>query len=82
MIAFYLAQLVVAQQALLSPRHIIFGGGVRSTPNLLEHLGVQSQLLAGSYFGTRDYAQVIVAPLLGEQVGLLGALALALEASS
>ena len=34
-IAYYLAQMIVAQQAMLSPRVIIMGGGVLATPGLL-----------------------------------------------
>lgn len=81
-IAFYLAQLVVAQQALFSPRRIIVGGGVAKTPELLDRVRRESERLARGYFGTEDYARLIVQPGLGEQAGLLGGLALALRASS
>lgn len=79
-VAYYLAQLVVAQQALLSPRRIVLGGGVLGTPGLLDRIRQQSARLAGGYFGTDDYATLIVAPGLDDRAGLLGALALAKRA--
>jgi fructokinase len=81
-IAFYLAQLVIAQQALLSPRRIVFGGGVMATPGLLERVRVHAATMAHNYFGstTADYDTLIVAPALGTRAGLLGALALAQRA--
>lgn len=80
-IAFYLAQLVVAQQALLSPRRIVLGGGVMATPLLIDRVRAEAQRLAGEYFGTPDYAALIVPPALGDRAGLLGALALAQRAA-
>ncbi|WP_336968970.1 ROK family protein [Sphingobium aromaticiconvertens] len=81
-IAHYLAQLVIAQQALLSPRRIIFGGGVMDTSGLLQRVRDQAAILAADYFGvaTIDYDALIVSPALGDQVGLMGALALAQRA--
>jgi fructokinase len=79
-IAFYLAQLVVAQQALLSPDRIVFGGGVTNAPGLLDCIRHHSERLSAGYFGTEDYTRLIVAPTLGERAGLLGGLALALKA--
>lgn len=74
-IADYLAQLVVAQQAILSPRRIVFGGGVLATPGLLDRVRARARALGSGYFG--DDSGLIVAPGLGERAGLLGALALA-----
>lgn len=81
-IASYLAQLVIAQQALLSPRRIVFGGGVLSTPGLLERIRAQSAVFAHDYFGSTsaEYETLVVAPMLGARAGLLGALALAQRA--
>lgn len=79
-VAFYLAQLVIAQQALLSPHRIVFGGGVTNAPGLLDRIRRQSERLSGGYFGTEDFTRLIVAPALGEHAGLLGGLALALKA--
>lgn len=79
-IADYLAQLVVAQQAILSPRRIVLGGGVMGTPGLLDGVRARAGELAAGYFGDGDPAQLIVAPGLGDRAGLLGALALAQRA--
>lgn len=80
-VAFYLAQLVVAQQAILSPRRIVLGGGVMATPGLVDRIRAQAERLAGGYFGTADYAALVVPPALGDRSGLLGALALAQRAA-
>lgn len=79
-IAFYLAQLVVASQALMSPRRIVLGGGVLGAPGLLDRVRAQAAHLAGGYFGTDDYDRLVVSPGLGDRAGLLGALALAQRA--
>jgi fructokinase len=78
-VACYLAQLVVAQQALLSPRRIIFGGGVMATPGLLQRVRDTAAILAADYFGVpaADYDALVIPPGLGDQAGLMGALALA-----
>lgn len=80
-VAWYLGQLVVAQQAMLSPRRIVMGGGVLETPGLLDRIRVAAERHANGYFATADYAELIVAPGLGDRAGLLGALALAQAAS-
>lgn len=80
-IAFYLAQAVVAQQALLSPRRIVLGGGVMHTPGLLGRIRNTAAQLGNGYFGpAADYETLIVEPGLGTRSGLLGALALAMAA--
>jgi len=79
-IAYYLGQLVVAQQAILSPRRIVMGGGVLATPGLIDRVRAQARDLANGYYGTEDYARLVVAPGLGDKAGLLGALALAQRA--
>jgi fructokinase len=76
-IAYYVAQLLVAQMALLSPCRIVLGGGVFDTPGLLDRVRTITGRLAAGYFGAEDYASLIVAPGLGSRAGLLGALALA-----
>ena len=71
-IGWYLGQLAVAIQTVISPRRIIFGGGVMVTPGLLNR--VQASAIALG----RDYVTMIIAsPALGDQAGLLGGLALA-----
>ncbi|WP_333977822.1 ROK family protein [Sphingomonas aerolata] len=79
-VAYYLAQLVVAQQALLSPRRIVLGGGVLGTPGLLDRVRDHAARMANGCFGTPIAATLIVAPGLGDRAGLLGALALAQRA--
>lgn len=71
-VAWYLGQLAMSVQAVLSPRRIIFGGGVMATPGLLEAMRGEAVRLA------KDYVTIIIeAPALGDQAGLLGGLALA-----
>ncbi|MEK6637606.1 MAG: ROK family protein [Pseudomonadota bacterium] len=71
-VAWYLGQLAMSVQAVLSPRRIIFGGGVMATPGLLEAMRSEALRLA------KDYVTIIIEPpALGDQAGLLGGLALA-----
>lgn len=79
-VAFYLAQLVIAQQALLSPERIVLGGGVMATPGLIDRIRATAANLANGYFGVDDYAALIAPPALGDEAGLRGALALAIDA--
>ncbi len=79
-IAYYLAQLAVALQALLSPQRIVVGGGVMATPGLIDCVRAEAVRLSGDYFGCRDIATLIVPTGLGDRSGLLGALALAQKA--
>ncbi|NEX93441.1 ROK family protein [Caulobacter sp. 17J65-9] len=78
-IASYLAQLVITQQAVLAVRRVILGGGVMDTPGLLERVRRQAAVLAGGYFGpaASDYEALVVRPGLGDRSGVLGALRLA-----
>ncbi|MGL5837016.1 MAG: ROK family protein, partial [Sphingorhabdus sp.] len=80
MIAWYLAQIVVTMQAIFEPGRIIFGGGVMATPGLIENVRVQAAKLGGDYFRS-DAGEIVVSPGLGDDAGLLGALALAHRAS-
>lgn len=80
-IAFYLAQAVIAQQALLSPRRIVLGGGVMQTPGLIGRVREAAARLGNGYFcASADYEALVVEPGLGTRSGLLGALALAMAA--
>ncbi len=75
-IAWYLAQAVIAVQAMFEPGRIVLGGGVMGTPGLLERVQAQADVLGNGYFrGTAS--EIVVLPGLGERSGLLGALALA-----
>ena len=79
-IAWYLAQFAVTLQAVMEPGRIVLGGGVMGTPGLLDLIRAEATRLGGGYFrGQAD--QVIVAPGLGDRAGLLGALALAMDAA-
>ncbi len=80
MIAWYLAQLAVNMQAIFEPDRIIFGGGVMGTPDLLQRIRGFASELGGGYFRS-DIENILVPPALGDDVGLLGALALALSIS-
>jgi fructokinase len=75
-ISWYLAQAICSFQAILEPGRIIMGGGVMGTPGMLERVRIEAALLGKGYF-VGDPAEVVVPPTLGDQAGLLGALALA-----
>jgi fructokinase len=75
-VAWYLAQMVVTLQAIMEPGRVILGGGVMATPGLIERVRATAAELGKGYFrGTAN--AVVVSPGLGDQAGLLGALALA-----
>lgn len=80
-IAHYLAQSVVAQQAILSPQRIVLGGGVMQTPGLLGRVREAAARLGNGFFcASAEYETLVVDPGLGIRSGLLGALALAMDA--
>lgn len=75
-IAWYLGQFVATIQAMLSPRRIVLGGGVLATPGLLARIRHEAAEAGQGYFpGVPE--DIIVAPGLGDNAGLCGALALA-----
>ena len=76
MIAWYLAQAAATLQAIFEPAKIILGGGVMETNGLLDRVRVAATQASGKYF-TGDPQMLIVAPSLGADAGILGALALA-----
>lgn len=80
-IAFYLAQLVVSMQAVFEPGRIILGGGVMGTAGLIDRVREVAARLAAGYFVSRA-EEIVTLPGLGDRSGLLGALALAMRASS
>ncbi|TKD50001.1 ROK family protein [Sphingomonas baiyangensis] len=81
-IAWYLAQLAIALQALFSCERLVMGGGVLATPGLLTRIREQADALNASYFGTPgEGAPWIVAPGLGDAAGLRGALLMAEDAA-
>jgi fructokinase len=75
-IAYYLGQLCVALQAIAAPNRIILGGGVGKSPGLIENVRAAATVQGGDYFAV-NFADIIVAPGLGENSGLLGAFELA-----
>jgi fructokinase len=81
MIAWYLAQAVATFQAVLEPARIILGGGVMDAPGLLDRIRSEATTASGGYFaGVAE--EIIVPPALGDNAGLLGALALTLVESN
>jgi fructokinase len=65
---------------MLEPNRIILGGGVMDTPGLIERVRETAVRLGASYFRSRA-DQIVVPPALGDRAGLLGALALAMDAA-
>lgn len=78
-IAWYLAQLCVTLQSIMEPGRIVLGGGVMGTPGLLAKVRAEAARLGSSYFRGKA-EEVIVAPGLGDEAGLMGGLALAQDA--
>lgn len=78
-IAWYLAQAVVTFQAIMEPARIVLGGGVTATPGLIDKVREEAVRTGAGYFAG-DPREVVVTPGLGGNSGLLGALAVALEA--
>lgn len=83
LIADYLGQLVANLVLVLSPDRVVIGGGVGKTPGLLA--AVHGRMLArlGGYLADPmlEHMEFIVAPRLGDDAGLTGALFLAAEAA-
>lgn len=80
--AFYIAQGIVNFILTLSPEKIILGGGVMKQSQLFPKIRREVVLLLKDYLQTNeiliDMDNYILAPKLGENAGLLGALALTL----
>jgi fructokinase len=83
--AYYLALGVVNFICTLSPRRIVMGGGVMRQPRLLSLVRQQVLRLLNNYVRApvilESIEEYIVAPGLGQQAGVLGALALAERAA-
>lgn len=77
-IAWYVARAVQTFQAILEPGAIILGGGVMQTEGLLDMVREEAARAHAGYFRGNP-REIIVAPRLGQDLGLLGALALALS---
>ena len=79
-VAYYLAQMAVTLQSVMEPGRIIFGGGVLGAPGLLARVQNEAVRLGKGYFrGAAN--EIITAPRLGDMSGLLGGLALAMDAA-
>ncbi|MBU6268332.1 MAG: ROK family protein [Sphingomonadales bacterium] len=79
-IAWYIGRALATFQAVMEPARIVLGGGVMGTPGLLERVRMETAAAGAGYFvGKAD--DVVVAPGLGADSGLLGALALVLSAA-
>lgn len=68
-----------------SPQRIVLGGGVMQQTGLLDRVRREVQGIINGYLQsdriTRDIDQLIVAPGLGNRSGVLGAIALAIQAA-
>jgi fructokinase len=71
--------MAVTLQSIMEPGRIIFGGGVMATPGLLLRVQNEASRLGKGYF-RGNAVDVIVLPGLGDRAGLLGGLALAMDA--
>jgi fructokinase len=78
-IAYYIAQLCLTLQAAAEPGRIVIGGGVAGAPGLHDRIAMETARLGAGYFrGRAD--KIIVPPAFGDQAGLMGALAIAMDA--
>jgi fructokinase len=75
--AWYLGRAIVSFQAIMQPARIVLGGGVMQTPGLLAKVVEQAKASGGGYF-PGDVGELVVLPSLGQDAGLLGALAVGL----
>ena len=76
-IAWYIGNALATFQTVMEPARIVLGGGVTATPGLIELVRTEALAANGGYtVGKID--ELIVPPGLGDNAGLLGALALAL----
>jgi fructokinase len=80
----YLGAAVAGYTLVLSPRRVILGGGVMQVPGLIERVRVQVAARLAGYVDhpalQGDLSGFVVAPGLGQDAGVLGALALAARA--
>ena len=82
----YLGQLCAQRVLTLSPQRIVMGGGVMSQARLLPLIRQRARHWLNGYIDRTEILagmdQYIVAPALGAQAGVLGALVLAIDAPS
>jgi fructokinase len=82
----YLAQALQSLVCVLSPQRIIMGGGVMDVPGLLPKVREKTVEYLNNYVQhpaiTEHIDETIVLPALGNRAGVLGAVALGLQAGS
>ncbi len=78
--AFYLAQAIASYTYVLSPKKIVLGGGVMKQQQLypLIHKELAKQL--NGYIDVGNIEEYVVAPELGDDAGIQGAILLAKKA--
>ena len=81
--AFYIAQALMNYIYILSPKKIILGGGVMKQAQLFPLIHAEVQRLANGYIKhpllEDKIADYIVPPLLGDNAGIMGAIALGMK---
>ena len=81
----YLGQLCAQLVVTISPRRIVLGGGVMMQERLLPLIRERMRVWLGGYIDRReilvDADSYVVAPGLGDRSGIIGALALAMDAA-
>lgn len=84
LIAGYIAQLAVSLVLLHMPDRLIFGGGVMKAPGLIEALRRATEAKLGGYIQAPQLdpglERYIVAPALGDEAGIIGAIGLGRQA--
>lgn len=77
-VAEYLAHLAASLVLLHMPERMIFGGGVMKSAGLIEALREAARRQLGGYIAAwdRDLSDMIVAPALGDDAGITGAIEL------
>jgi fructokinase len=75
--AFYLAQGLYAACTMVSPQCLILGGGVSHAEGLLARVAASLDACSAGYF--ENMGERLVAPALGQQAGIIGALLLAVN---
>ena len=82
--AHYLAQALQSLTVVLSPQRIIMGGGVMDVPGLIDKVRAKTLNYLNDYVRhpaiTEHIESYIVPPGLGNKAGVLGAIALGIQA--
>lgn len=81
---FYLGQVAATLVCTLSPQRLVVGGGVPHLPGMLEQMRSAMVARLGGYLRRPEILEhpetYVVAPALGDDAGVLGAVALGLDA--